>query len=823
MLFFSVTLKMKKKSFSFFLLFSLFMSFSTCFTTAQDCSPKNPDLFHVGVVLNLDSVIGKVAERCISMALSDFYAVHHPYNNSKIVLHVRDSRGDAVIAASAALDLIKNVGVQAIIGPQTSAEAEFLAKMGSVAHVPIISFSAISSSLSPTRFPYFIQFAQNDSSQVKAIAAVLKAYEYKEVYLIHDDSNSGTAVVPYLIDGLQEIGAHVHRRIVLPDGIKGTAIEDILRELGHTSTGGGVFIVHLSLSLGNSFFLHVKEMGMIKSGYKWIIMSGLTDFMSYMEPSVLSSMKDVVGIKTHVPLSGPHRRFMAKWRKQFGKEYSKERLKLNVFGLWAYDATFATAKAVNRAILCLRRKPPCPEVAYNSSSSSRDFFNMSVSQMGSEVLKQMKETRYRTGVSGYVHLVNGELQSSSFEIVNVKEKSQKIGYWNPKDGLFWSMSSSINVKEDHQVVQRPRSVLDATSSNNVLRIGVPIKIVFPQFINISRSYSNDKKPIVTGFSYEVFMNVMKNLQYTGTYEFFPYENENGEPKGDYNELIQQVHDKVYDAVVGDITILANRSKYVGFTQPYTVSGVRMVVPIKKDDNGSSWWFMKPLTTELWLTTILIIVLKGFLVWIFERKENPEFQGTTSEVVGKVLSQSFSIYIFANQEKLQSNYSRFVLGLWTFAVFILVSSYTANLTSILTVENLEPTVTNLDTIYKDGKNVGYQDGSFVFDLLKRRGFNESRLRKLSSLKEYANALANGSISAFVDEIPYINVFLSKYCRQFTVAGPTYRTGGFGFVFRKDNPMLEKISEAVLNFTEGDHMNMIEKKWFGNEACAEMLEF
>ena len=36
----------------------------------------------------------------------------------------------------------------------------------------------------------------------------------------------------------------------------------------------------------------------------------------------------------------------------------------------------------------------------------------------------------------------------------------------------------------------------------------------------------------------------------------------------------------FDAVVGDITIVAHRSTYVDFTQPYTESGVSMIVPIK---------------------------------------------------------------------------------------------------------------------------------------------------------------------------------------------------------------------------------------------------
>ncbi|KAJ4958482.1 hypothetical protein NE237_025593 [Protea cynaroides] len=808
---------MKNKRFSFFLLFLLIMGFHTCFTEAQEyCSPNNPSLFHIGVVLDLNSMVGKVAERCISMALSDYYSFHPDYN-SKIVLHVRDSRGDAINAASAALDLIKNVGVEAIIGPQTSEETEFLAKMGSKAQVPIISFSAISSSISPNWFPYFIRFAQNDSSQVKAIAAVLKSYEYKEVSLIHDDSHSGTAAIPYIIDGLQEIGAHIHHRIVLPHAIKELAIEDILRELGHTSSR--VFIVHLSLSLGSRFFSHVKEMGMMKSGYKWIITSGLTDLLSYMEPSVLSSMKDVIGIKTHVPSSGPHLRFMAQWRKQFGKDHSKERMELNVYGLWAYDATFVTAKAANKASLCLNRKPRPPV-----SANSTDFFNMSVSLMGSEVLKHIKATRYNTGVSGEIHLVNGELQSSSFEIVNVNESSHKIGYWIPMDGLFWSLSAVgmgknyLGTVKDLDVVQWPR-VLEAISSDKVLKIGVPVKLVFPEFINITCS-SNDQKPNVTGFSYEVFEHVMKSLPFKVSYEYIAYDNEHCDPKGDYSDLLQQVYHKEFDAVIGDITILANRSQYVDFTQPYTVSGVRMIVPtVNDDDTGSLWWFMKPLTTELWLTTISLIVLKGFFVWIFEHGENPEFQGAPSEIVGKILSFSFSIYVFSNQEKLKSNYSRFIVSLWTFSVFILVSSYTANLTSMLTVEKFRPTVTDIDTLYREGKYIGYQDGSFVPDLLRNKGFDPSRLTRLYSLEEYANALANGSVSAIVDEIPYINAFVAKYCHQFTVVGPTYRTGGFGFAFAKDHPLLQNISQAVLNFSEGEKMNEIEKKWFGSGTCVE----
>lgn len=48
----------------------------------------------------------------------------------------------------AATDLIKNVQVKAIIGPQTSSQAQFVMELGNKAHMPILSFSATSAFLS---------------------------------------------------------------------------------------------------------------------------------------------------------------------------------------------------------------------------------------------------------------------------------------------------------------------------------------------------------------------------------------------------------------------------------------------------------------------------------------------------------------------------------------------------------------------------------------------------------------------------------------------------------------------------------------------------
>lgn len=130
-------------------------------------------------------------------------------------------------------------------------------------------------------------------------------------------------------------------------------------------------------------------------------------------------------------------------------------------------------------------------------------------------------------------------------------------------------------------------------------------------------------------------------------------------------------------------------------------------------------------------------------------------------------------------------SKFVLVVWLWLAFILMQSYTASLSSILTVDQLEPTFADLKKLRTENHFVGFQNGSFVQDfLVKQLNFSISQTRPLINVQEYEEALSKGSrkggVSAIFEEIPYIKVFLKKYSSKYTTAGPIYRTDGLGFV-------------------------------------------
>ena len=99
----------------------------------------------------------------------------------------------------------------------------------------------------------------------------------------------------------------------------------------------------------------------------------------------------------------------------------------------------------------------------------------------------------------------------------------------------------------------------------------------------------------------------------------------------------------------------------------------------------------------------------------------------------------------------------------------------------TVQQLNPTITDINELIKKGERVGYQYGSFVYEfLIKSMKFDESNLVKYESPEELDELFSKGGIAAAFDEIPYMKVVLAKYCSKYTAVGPTYKFDGFGFV-------------------------------------------
>ncbi|KAL4600885.1 hypothetical protein ACB092_11G232400 [Castanea dentata] len=720
---------------------------------------------NVGVILDFDTWTGKMGLSCINMALADFYA-SNSYYKTRLLLSSRDAKSDVVEAAAAAIDLIKNVEVQAIIGPESSMQAKFIINLGEKAQVPIVAFSATSPSLTSLQSLYFFQASQNSSSQ-------------REVVPIYIDNEYGQGMIPFLIDALQEVDARVPYRSVIPPLALDDQIGEELYKLMTMQTR--VFIMHMPIDLGSRLFTKAKEIGMMSEGYVWIMTSRMTNSIRSIESSVHDSMQGVLGLKT--------------------------------YGLWAYDAASALARAVEKA------GTTNFGFEYTTGSSNlTDLATMGVSLNGPKLRQALSDTRF-TGLAGEFSLQNGQLQSSTFQIINVNDNGERgVAFWTPENGLIRELNST-NTSTYSTSRRNLGPIIWPGDSSSIpkgweiptnrkkLRVGVPVNDGFFEFVKVEHDASTNTTK-VTGYSIDIFKAVIKALPYNVDYELIPFAKPNGESAGTYDDMVYQVYLGNFDALAADTTIIANRSKYVDFTLPYIESGVTMVVPIKDNDRKNAWVFLKPLTWDLWITSGIFFVFIGFVVWVLEHRINEEFRGPPSHEIGTSLWYSFSTMVFAKKETLFSNLARFVVIIWVFVVLILTQSYTASLTSLLTVQQLQPTVTDVNQLIKNGEYVGYPQGSFVLGILEEMNFDPAKLRTYKSIEEWDELLskgsANGGIAAAFDDVPCTKILLSQHCSKYAM------------VFPKGSPFVSDVSWAVLNVTKGEKMNEIEKAYFGDHS-------
>lgn len=459
-----------------------------------------------------------------------------------------------------ALDLLKNTEVEAIIGPQTSMQANFIIDLGDKAHVPIISYSATSPALASLRSSYFFQAAQNDRSQIKAISSLVGAFGWRQVVPIYVDNEYGEALIPYLTDAMQKVNARVPYRSAIPPAATDDQISLELYKLMSMQTR--VFVVHMLTGLGSRIFAKAEEIGLMDEGCVWIVTNGWTDSLTELNTSVISSMQGMLGVKTHVPSTRELRDFRVRWKRQFRLENpTLDDKEVNTFGLWAYDSVFALAMAIEQVFVKNKgsvtgglgfKNVFIRNGNLTSNNSLTDLDTFGVSLNGPKIREELLNVRFR-GLAGEFSLVNGQLQSSNFEIVNVIGNGERlVGFWTPQSGLTRKLgmannSSKYSTSKSNlgpiiwpgDSTTLPKGWVNPTIGKK-LRIGVPIKSGNSSFIEVRHDLSTNRTQ-VNGFSIEVFNAVMDTMPYAVPFEFIPFVNPNWESAGSYNDMIYQVY------------------------------------------------------------------------------------------------------------------------------------------------------------------------------------------------------------------------------------------------------------------------------------------
>ncbi|CAN6200763.1 unnamed protein product [Urochloa humidicola] len=795
---------------------------------AAAAAGARPSEVAVGALFTYDSTIGRAARLAIELAVDDVNADRTVLVGTQLKLITQDTNCSGFLGIIEALQLMEK-NVVAVIGPQSSGIGHVISHVVNELHVPLLSFAATDPTLSASEYPYFIRTTISDYFQMNAIASIVDYYQWKEVTAIFVDDDYGRGGVSALGDALAAKRARISYKAAIPPNSHADVINDVLFRANMMESR--VMVVHVNPDTGMRIFSIANKLQMMASGYVWIVTDWLAAVLDSSTSSDLKDMNHIQGLivlRQHIPESDAKNKFISKWNNVARNRSITSGL--NSYGYYAYDSVWAVAHGIDQFLNSGQQINFSTDPRlHDSNGSTLQLSTLKIFDGGQQMLQQFLLTNF-TGLTGPVQFNSDRnLIRPAYDIVNVGGSgSQLIGYWSNYSGLSVTAPELLYRKPPNtsSIAQQLHNVVwpgDSTTTprgwvfpNNgqPLRVGVPIKASFKELVAGGRGPDN-----VTGYCIDVFNAAIKLLPYPVPCQFITIGD--GTKNPNYDDIIKMVAANSLDAAVGDFAIVRNRTRIAEFTQPYIESGLVIVAPVKQA-TSSAWAFLKPFTLEMWCVTGALFIFVGIVVWILEHRTNEEFRGSPRRQVITIFWFSFSTMFFSHRQNTVSALGRFVLIIWLFVVLIINSSYTASLTSILTVQQLATGIAGIDDLISSALPIGYQAGKFTRSyLIEELSVPESRLVPLNTIQEYADALKRGpkggGVAAIVDEMPYVEIFLSYHC-NFRVVGQEFTKEGWGFAFQRDSPLAADLSTAILQLSESGQLQRIHDEWFTRPSCS-----
>ncbi|GAB2289304.1 hypothetical protein Dimus_023608 [Dionaea muscipula] len=787
---------------------------------------RPPSVVNIGALFTFDSTIGRVAKVAIREAVEDVNSDPTILSHTTLNVIMRSSNCSGFIGMVQALQFMET-DVVAIIGPQSSVAAHIISYVADELQVPLLSFAATDPTLTPLEFPFFVRTTQSDMYQMTAIAEIIYYYGWKKVTVIFVDDDYGRNGMSALDDALAGRRCRAYKvGIRSGSGVNRSEIMDVLVKVAMLESR--VIVLHVYPDSGFTIFRVANYLQMMGNGYVWISTDWLSSFLDSSNSPLPSDMTDIMQgvlvLRHHTPDSSRKTAFLSRWRNLTDGAFG-----LNSYGLYAYDSVWLVAHAIDAYLnqggtVSFSRDSKLTNL--KKSKTSLHLEAMSIFDGGEVLLGKILQQDHLMGLTGPLKFDSDRsLIHPACDIINVFGTGyHRIGYWSNYSGLSTLPPETLYARPPNHSNQQLYSVMWPGGTTTVprgwvfpnsgkqLKIGVPIRVSFQEFVSQVRGSDN----MFIGFCIDVFVAAVNLLPYGVPYQFVGYGDGHHNPN--YTKLVDLVASGNFDAAVGDITIVTARTKVVDFTQPYAESGLVVVTPFKKLNSGRPLSFLQPFTPLTWGVILLSFVVIGVVVWILEHRINEEFRGPPIQQLRTILWFSLSTLTFSHRENPRSSLGRAVLLIWLFVVLILTSSYTASLTSILTVQQLSSRIEGIDSLRAGSERIGYQVGSFAEQYLsKELNISESRLIALNSPEEYAAALQGGRVDAVVDELPYVEPFLSSHC-TFRIVGQEFTRSGWGFAFPRDSPLAPDMSTAILKLSENGELQRIKDKWLTGNTCS-----
>jgi ABC-type amino acid transport substrate-binding protein len=307
----------------------------------------------------------------------------------------------------------------------------------------------------------------------------------------------------------------------------------------------------------------------------------------------------------------------------------------------------------------------------------------------------------------------------------------------------------------------------------------------------------------TGVSIELWKQIALDLDLT--YDIREY---------DLKGALAAVQAKDVDVVVAATTITADREALMDFTHPIYSTG--LAIAVKPGASGGTLAIIRGLLTwdllKLLAGLFALLAATGALVWLFERRKNgSQFaKDAVPGIAAGVWWSAVTMTTVGYGDKSPVTIGGRLIGLvWMFSAIIIISVFTATITSTLTVDRLESSIKGPEDLPRvKVATVGSSTSAEYLD------HHHIAYRQVPQVIDGLRLVMTGDVDAMVYDAPIMQYLASHQLGgAVTVLPNVFERQDYGFAVPDGSPLRERINRVLLKELSSDRWNELLEHYLG----------